>query len=474
MSILGSDGHAVKNLKPGPVIVTATRKVPTYTYVRGVRVQNGYRMVGGDKIQTYRNTGTKTYGSKSSSSSGGSSATRNWQVKLRNLGLYHGPIDGIWGPMTTAAMKAYHQRGSSGGSKRSSGGGGSGGGSGGGGRIGGGGGGSGGGGKRRSGGSGGGLQAINAGKYAQAQTNLQFASLLDELNRQRDNLQGQQLQNQADINSWFNQVANVAQTSAQANQLAAEHAQSQQKNDFQGILQALGGSASGQAGQSLGNFQQALAAGLAGISQAQGNFDNTQQTDVAQAKATAQTQQKNLAAQQMADINAKITQANQDRGNALVKNRYDAQQLRLQQLAAIQNMKITGKQFGMDMAIKQAQLTNMNYANAALGRQLAQQLKSKNGSGFTSLQPGDKAKLSQGVNATMYGANMSTGKNPRTAWVEAARVLRSLGYNVGKSKPARQWLSSVWMNYVSAYNRNHPNSKYKAAANGTPWPDSEW
>jgi hypothetical protein len=139
-------------------------------------------------------------------------------------------------------------------------------------------------------------------------------------------------------------------------------------------------------------------------------------------------------------------------------------------------MAIAGQTFNLDKQLKQGQIRNQNIANQALGHQLAQQLKNKSGSaqkGFRKLTAGERSGLGDGVNSVMYGANMGTGKNPRTAWVHASNVLRSLGYDVHKSPAARKWLSSLWMNYVSDYNNDH-DKKYKAAGNGTPWPDSEW
>jgi hypothetical protein len=409
------------------------------------------------------------------------------QQRLRRQG-YNVAVDGIMGPQTRAALKAsrsgvkahaFNRRGIRPGGSSGSGtgvvrrGGGSGGGGGGGGGSRGGGGGGG-----RGGGGGGrgrrnpGPQAINANKYAQASTNLQFNGLLNELARQQDELHGQTLQNQADITSWFNQVADAAAQSAQSNDQASQHMMAQQGGDFAGLLQALGGSASGAAGASLGNFQQALSAGLAGIGAAQHNFDTTRQTQVGQGAAQAHLTQQRGSDQALADLAAKIAQTKADKGQALVKNRFDAGQLRLQQLAAIQNMAIAGQTFNLDKQLKQGQIVNQNIANQALGNQLAQQLKNK-GHGFKTLTAGDRAKLGEGANSVMYGANMGTGKNPRTAWVQAANVLKSLGYDVKNSPAARRWLSSLWMNYVSDYNNDH-GKKYKPAGNGTPWPDSEW
>ena len=436
-------------------------------------------MPAASKLRPFRSS------SKSKPSGSGGLTTRQLQQRLRRHG-YNVAVDGIMGPQTRAALKAsrngvkakaFNGRGIRPGGSSGSGtgvtrrGGGSGGGGGGGGGSRGGGGGGGGGGGSR-GRTNPGPQAINANKYAQASTNLQFNGLLNELARQQDELHGQTLQNQADITSWFNQVADAAAHSAQSNDQASQQMMQRQGGDFAGLLQALGGSASGAAGASLGNFQQALSAGLAGIGAAQHNFDTTRQTQVGQESAQAHLTQQRGSDQALADLAAKIAQTKADKGQALVKNRFDAGQLRLQQMAAIQNMAIAGQTFNLDKQLKQGQIQNQNIANQALGHQLAQQLKNK-GHGFKTLTAGDRAKLGEGANSVMYGANMGTGKNPRTAWVHAANVLSSLGYDVKNSPAARRWLSSLWMNYVSDYNNDH-SKKYKPAGNGTPWPDSEW
>ena len=418
---------------------------------------------------------------------GGGMSVRLRQQRLRALG-YNIAVDGIMGPQTRAAMQAHQNgigakrfnnrgirpgggsapvgartrvgRGSGGGGGGGAGGMGGGGGAGGGGR---------GGGRRGGGGSGGGLQAINANKYARATTNLQYAGLINELQNQRDQLVGQNAQDLADIKSWYGHAADTAAQGAQANDAAAASAHDQQQNDLASLISAIGGSAAGPASISLGNFGQILAAALAGSAQAQHGFDQTTQTDMQGALATALANQTNIGNNSLADLNSKLAQAQSDRGNALVKNRMDAQQLRLQQLAGIQNMQLAGLEGGLKLQGMRLANKNASLANKALGVQIAQQLHASKTGGFQQLTAGDRAKLNQGVNAVLYGPNMATKYNPKQAWERAANMLRSLGYSTKNDPRVRSYLSQLWLNYVGDYNHAHPNNPYSPAKNGTPF-----
>ena len=414
------------------------------------------------------------------SGGGNGPSVRLRQQRLRALG-YNIAVDGIMGPQTRAAMQAHHNGISA---KRFNGGGrsapvgartnvgGGAGGGGGGGRGGAGGGGRSGGGGRggaRGGGGGGGLQAINPNKYANAETNLQFQGLINELQNQRDQLTGQNAQDLADIKSWYGHAADTAAQGTQANTDAATAAAHQQQQELASLMSAIGGQAAGPAATSLGNFGQALAAALSGEAQAQHGYDTSQATNIQGALATALASQTNAGNSALADLNSKLLQAQSDRGNALIKNRMDAQQLRLQQLAGIQNMQLAGMEGGLKIQGMRLANQNASLANKALGVQIAQQLHASKTGGFQNLTAGDRAKLNQGVNAVLYGPNMATKYNPKQAWERAANMLRSLGYSTKSNPRVRGYLSQLWLNYVGDYNHAHPNNPYSPAKNGTPF-----
>ena len=466
-----NQGTYTQKTVPGPR--GALQQKGTYTFKPSLRTSHfGQHWVVGVGWMNNQQSPSKPMKLKS----GGTRTVRQTQSYLRHLG-YNIAVDGIMGPQTRAALAAHrrgigpgaHNAGSGGrsGSAGSGGGGrsGAGGGGGGGAR-----GGGGGGGSRRGGkGGGGGFNVINPNKYAKATTNLQYNGLINELQSQRDQLTAQNAQDLADLHSWYGTAADMAAQGTQADQTAGASAQHDQAQALAAILGSIGGAGAGAAGSSLGNFGQTLAAALAGQAQAQHGFDTTQQTNIQQALASALTNQQNAGQAAMTDLLGKLTQAQTDKANALSKNRMDAQQIRLQQMAAVQNMQMLGAEEGLKLQGMKLANKNASLANKALGKQIAQQLTNK-GKGFKALTAGDKAKMLQGANAVLYGPNMTTKYGPKQAWERAANYLRSLGYSTKNDPHVRGWLSQAWLNYVGDYNHAHPDKPYKPANNGTPFP----
>lgn len=387
------------------------------------------------------------------------------QAYLKRMGFYKGAIDGIVGPQTKAAIAAFKNRrnkpaGSKPPASRPP-------------ARGGGGGGGGGAGKKK---SGGGVRMpsgtiVNAAKYGNAMTQMQYGGLISELQRQRNEQGLQGTQNLADIRGWFDEVGQLAAQQTQKDDTYSQGLRSQQAGDFQSVLASLGGAANQGAG-SVGSFQQLMAGALASQSQAQHNYDAGQQTLVGREGANAMLMQQRMQDQQQADIAAKLQSAMRERGSASVKNRMDAEQMRLQQMAGIQNMNLAAQEFGMKqqmfgLQVKQQQLANKNaaLANQALGQQLAGKLKK---TPWTQTSVGDRAKMVTGVNRVMYALDGTTKLPPSQAWNKASNMLRSLGYDVKKNPKVRKWLSQSWLNYVTDYNDGR-DKKYEPRKNGTPY-----
>lgn len=395
------------------------------------------------------------------------------QAFLQKVGLYNGPINGIKDATTHKAMVAYQARakakrqaaakGGSGSGGKGGSGGGSGGGHGGGHGGGGGGGGSGRGG--HGGGGGGGYGGtINPAKYAKSEINAQYNPILSQLRYQRDQAQSQGAQDLADIGSYYQQLQDTLAKQQAAGDQYQQAALSQSQADQQGILNSIGGGASPAAG-AVGSFADLMHGALQGLLASQGNYMHNQSTLASQAQAQALTNQKRLTQQDVQGVNQQINAQLASKSADYIKALSDAQQLKLQQEAAIQNMQIAGGQFGLSMKQGAAQLTNEQLQNAALRKQLK-----NSGGGWQGLTASDKSKLVEQVNTAMYDPHTGgTVLAPNKAWVKAANMLRSLGYDVKKSKKARNWLSQSWQNYVFDWNQEHPNKQYKAAKNGTPF-----
>lgn len=343
-------------------------------------------------------------------------------------------------------------RGGGGGGGR---GGGAGGGGGGGGR------GGGGGGKKKGGSSG----VIKPKQYADALTKLQFGSLISELQRQRDDAQLQGEQNLADIRQMYGDVSAQAASSMQSNDQFADQMLDRSTDDASAILASLGGGANQGAGVAAG-FQQLMQGALQGIGQAHHGYDSAQGTLIDQSKAQAILGEQRFTDETTSDLSAKLADALSQKGAAAVKNRFDAQQMRLQQMAAIQNMQLLGAESGLKMQGMRLQNQNMSLTNQALGQQLANKFKK---TGFGKLTAGDRAKLGQGANRVMYDpSDGSASLHPEKAWVKMANLLRSLGYDARKNPKVRGWMSQMWLNYVTDFNADHDN-KYEPRKNGTPY-----
>lgn len=403
-------------------------------------------------------------------------SAKQLQSMLRSRG-YNLKVDGVWGPISRSAYKAFkagvgarrwngNHPGSIAAAGRGSGGaGGSGGGSGGGtGGSGGGGGGRGRGGRGGGGMRGAGIQIPNAKAYAKSEIAAQYNPILNELRYQRDQQQSQGAQDLADIKSYYGQLANTLSQVQSAGDAFQQAALQQSQADQQGILRSIGGGANPAAG-AVGSFADLMHGALQGTLAAQQNYMTNQQALAAQGQAQALTNQQRITQQAVQGINQQINSELGSRSSDYLKALADAQQQRLQDMAALQNMQIAAGQFGLSMKQGAAQLANQNLQNKAL----KQQLSGKAGN-FKSLTAADRSKLVEQVNTVMYDPHTGeAAMSPMQAWVKAANTLRALGFDVQASPRARNWLSQSWMNYVTDYNQSHPNKQYKPAKNGTPY-----
>lgn len=402
-------------------------------------------------------------------------SVRAEQAFLASKGLYHGAIDGIRGPMTQHAAAVWrspgHGGGSSGRSGGSGGGGGAGGSGGGGGRGGVGRGGAGGAGRGGGGGGGKGggknpfqqLANQKPSALAKAMTAQQYGGVLSQLRQNIGDLKHQNTQNLADIGSWYADALHAQDAATHANALAGQAVQTDNANQLAGLLNAVGGNS--QASDPLGAMGASDATLLQALAQSQAGFDQNQGADILSTKAQALTNQQNAGQAALADLAAQLASTRKERGNAYITNLASAKQQRLQQMAELQNMQLAGAQFNLNSWIAHQNVATANKQAGGQGQV-----------GWNKLNSGDKLNLQKTIMPQMYSTGAS-GKtiavqSPPKAWEAAARQLRTAGYDVKRNPKARAWLSTVWLNYVSAFNQQNPNHKYSPAKNGTPW--SKW
>ncbi len=385
------------------------------------------------------------------------------QAFLKAKGFYHGSIDGIRGPMTKSAIAAF--KGSRGkgkqparnpkapqrhpssnpGPRRPA-------------RA-----------PKGGGGHGGGMGGlIKPKQYASSLVQAQYGPLLKQLRYQRDLASSQGQQNLADINSFYGTVDSTIANLLSGQSQHAGQVVGQQADDLSTILQSLGGSANQGAAPASG-FAALMQGALQGQSNAEHGYLTNQQGLAAQARAQALTDMQRTTQQQMDQANNNINAQLASRAADMKVAMSDAQQLKLQQMAAKQNMAIAAGEFNLNQQLGAGQARNQNLQNKALKQQL-----SGKGDGFGKLTANDKAQMVSGVNTTMYDAHTGDAAlPPNQAWVKAAGHLRSLGFNVATNLKARKWLASVWHSYVIDYNNTHKR-KFKIQANGTPFTDAMW
>lgn len=312
----------------------------------------------------------------------------------------------------------------------------------------------------------------NSGKLGRAMTTQQYAGILNQLHSNILNLGAQNHQNLADINSWFGNAQSAQQAAHTANAQAAHDAASASSAQLAGLMQAVG--ANNNAADPLAAMGASNSTLLQALGQNQAGYDNNMHADIAASMASALANQQNAGMTALQNLKDQRNSVLQQRGASLITNTANAKQQKLQQMAALQNMMLANKQFGLNMALGMADLQNKNIVNKNLANGGAQ----GGHVDFNQLKSGDRIGLQKSIMPLMYSTNAAgqtvANQNPVKAWVQAANQLRTAGYNVQFSKAARSWLSTVWKNYVIQYNKAHPNTPYHPQSNGTPYSNQDW
>lgn len=308
-------------------------------------------------------------------------SVRQKQSFLVNKG-YHVKVDGVMGPETHAAARAwkrgrtsqqwntnYHGHpnpGKSGGGSGS----GSGGGSGSGLHLGGGGGGGGNQGGGGSGASGGGFpttQALKkqAGKYASAATRAAYRPAIRQQQRQTQLDAAQEAQNLQDLGSWYGDLNQQANQSEAAQAAQSAHTLSDFNSTAQNIGNAFGFDSEQGNGYQAGQGAQIMSGLLSAQGQAQQDYGSNMKNAYAAQGVDARTDEQRYASQLAENNSAKLSDLQQRRADAAIANRLQAMGQLSQIAAARTNAQATAAMSGLDRQLKQESLKSARLQNAA-------------------------------------------------------------------------------------------------------------
>lgn len=394
--------------------------------------------------------------------------TKGIQNFLRKQG-YNIAKDGVRGPQTEAAIKAWRnkvnapvfnrrQRGPSGPSNPNQlvGGGGGGGGA----SGGGGGGGSGGGGGGRAN-RGGGSPAnyleglINPEKYARGSVEAEYGPMLGQMQRDISLQRRQGGQNLADLASWFQQLEGTRAQGATANAAAQQAAEAEFNQANLGITNALGGAAN-TGGAAAAGYASAALAGLTGVGQAQGNFDRNMAAILASQGVDARRSEQNRQSQIMQELMGKRQDMFKAKGSAFAKALAEAQILRTQQ---------RGQNIEQDISLRQLGLQEQESGlKMALGRQELRQGKQNQKMSLAERQ------LAYDTNLAQYqdfldqmresrGGNLNFGELDEQSRLGLANSIRTMAVDPGGQTQMQAWKRIQNGLAMAGYNTKDPTIK---------------
>ena len=398
--------------------------------------------------------------------------TKGVQSFLRKQG-YNIAKDGIRGPQTEAAIKAWRNkvnaavfnrrsRGSASGPSNPNQLGGGGGGAGGGGAGGGGAGGGGGGAARRGGGGGANYleDLINPEKYARGSVEAEYGPMLGQMQRDISLQRKQGGQNLADLASWFQQLEGTRAQGATANQAAQQAAQGEYNQANLGITNALGGAAN-TGGAAAAGYASAALAGITGVGQAQGNFDRNMAAILASQGVDARRGEMGRQSQIMQELMGKRQDMFKAKGSALAKALAEAQILRTQQRGqnieqniSLRQLGLQEQESGLKMALgrqelrqgKQNQKMSMAERQLAFDTNMAQyqdfldQMRESKGGNINFNELDEQSRLGL-ANSIRTMAMDPGGQNMNQAWKRIRNGLAMAGYNVNDPVIKRYGLS---------------------------------
>jgi hypothetical protein len=274
----------------------------------------------------------------------------------------------------------------------------------------------------------------------------QFDPQIQELLTQIQQGGRDQSQHQRDISGWYDQVQGAQRTAGQRDTEASQHAHDVTSQALQGILQSLGGSrGAGVVG----------AAGLNDLTElaSQGSSQDRYNADLApllqQEEAGAHSREQALGSQRASALNAALTGARGQRGQAKAKALMDiiqannqSRQGNFQNKLAIQNAKLAAASLGLNAdqtyAGIEAQRANtvMNAEKLRMAKQSLTQQQKQGKMNWAQLNyPDRQTVVSDAVGRAVAALKQGHGNwDPQAVYASALANLRGGGF-----KSARAW-----------------------------------
>jgi hypothetical protein len=217
---------------------------------------------------------------------------------------------------------------------------------------------------------------IDPASYAKSLVAMEYDPLIGSMTRDIRGQRAQGQQNLADITSWFNQLEGTRAQGAAANQATGAASIADLQRMQAGMQNALGGDAN-IAGSEGAAYAGINLAGVQGLNQSQGNFDRNLQTILGMQSNDARTSQMRGQESAMQEMLAKRSDLFKSKGSAYSKALQDAIQLRTQQRG--QNIQQASAQQALQMA---REMAPYELQNTKLGLDIKQQQLNQQGAGF--------------------------------------------------------------------------------------------
>jgi hypothetical protein len=208
---------------------------------------------------------------------------------------------------------------------------------------------------------------IDAQKYARSSVEQEYGPMLGQLQRDISLQRRQGSQNIADVTEWFKQLEATRAQGEAGNRSALERALGGFDAANLGITNALGGAAN-EAGAQAAGYAAAERGGLAGMGQAQGDFDRRMGAILASQGVDARRGLQNQQSQIMEELLGKRMDLFKAKGSALSKARAEAEILRTQQRGQNIEQETALQQLGLER-----DMAPLKMAQARLGLQQGRQ-----------------------------------------------------------------------------------------------------
>jgi hypothetical protein len=291
---------------------------------------------------------------------------------------------------------------------------------------------------------------INPNQIAAAMTAAQFDPVIGELTRERDRREAQKTSNLADLERWYGAVGTSQEEHAAANAAAAAREAEDFHQSVGDIGHIFGGQANAGAGGA-GGFGAAMEALLRGTGQAQSAFDERMSPIIAQAAAEAQTREQQASDTDIQDVANQLIEAQNSRGNAQIANLQQARRQAFEEMAQRQNMALAQKEFGLKAT--------------QLGFEMGQAQKTAKMTKWQKLHgdPGAMAGLRDDMMAPGFVVGKGGGliMGPGKAINAMGDRLRGMGLNPVKNKGVRAFRDQVFKQILAQTHARGQWTKYQ-------------